>query len=154
MSQNLPKAEFKVFNAESYKVGIVVAVFNPDIGESILASALEKCRLYSIPESNITVHKVAGSVEIPVVLQALAETKSYDCLVALGTIIRGETPHFDYVAKIVSEGVLRVMLDYHIPIGFGVLTCENKDQALARVLSGGGALETALQTRKQISEIK
>ncbi len=154
MTQDATKGEFEVFDAKEYKIGIVVALFNRDIGDALLSSAFEMCKQYGILDSNITVHKVAGSVEIPAVLQALAETKQYNCLVALGTIIKGETPHFDYVAKIVSEGVLRVMLDNKIPIGFGVLTCNNKEQALARVLSGGGALETALQTARTISSIK
>lgn len=154
MTQDAQKMSFEVFDAHEYKVGIVMALFNKDIGDALLSSALEMCKQYNIPESNVTVYKVAGSVEVPVVLQALAETKQYNCLVALGTIIKGETPHFDYVAKIVSEGVLKVMLDNKIPIGFGVLTCNDKEQALARVLSGGGALETALQTAKTIHSIK
>ena len=154
MSQNTLRGEFEVFDAKEYRIGIVLALFNSHIGEALFFSAIEMCKKYNIPESNITVHRVAGSVEIPILLQALAETKKYNCLVALGTIIRGETAHFDYVAKIVSEGVLRIMLDYKIPVGFGVLTCENNEQAHARVLSGGGAVETAIQTAKTIALIK
>jgi 6,7-dimethyl-8-ribityllumazine synthase len=146
--QNAEKGEFGVFDASSYKVGIVSAQFNKDIADALLKSALAKCEEYKILKENITVYKVPGSVEIPVILEKMAESKKYDCLVALGTIIRGGTPHFDYVAKIVSEGVLRVMLDHCTPVGFGVLTCDNKDQALARPEAGAGAMEAGLQSAK------
>jgi 6,7-dimethyl-8-ribityllumazine synthase len=150
MTQTIPKKEFEVFNASAYRIGIVVGMFNDEITEKLLESAKEMCVQYSIPEENISVYRVAGCVEIPVILKNLAE-KKYDCLVALGVIIRGDTPHFEYVAKIVSEGVLRVMMDYGIPVGFGILTCENIEQARIRIHTGGGAVEAALQSAKIIS---
>src|SRR3989338_5583430 len=85
-------------------------------------------------------------------LQKLAETKKFDCLVAIGAIIRGETPHFDYVAKIVAEGITRVMLDYGIPIGFAVLTTENHEQASSRVSVGGEAGIAAINSTKIIKD--
>ena len=133
MTQDAHKGIFESFDAGDYRIGIVAALFNAEISNQLSDSALAKCEAYRISQSNITVHRVAGAIEIPVVLKALAETKKYDCLVALGSIIRGETPHFDYVAKIVSEGTLKIMMDYGIPVGFGVLTCENEAQALARL---------------------
>jgi len=151
--QNTEQGKFEIFDASSYKVGIASAQFNRDIADELLSSALSKCEEYGISKENISVKKVPGSVEIPIILKAMAESKGFDCLVALGTIVRGDTPHFDYVAKLVSEGVLRVMMDYGIPVGFGVLTCENKEQALVRIGSGGGAVEAALQSAKIIKEM-
>lgn len=148
--KNMPEA----FNAAKYRVGIVAARFNNDITDELLSSALETAKKFQISAKNITVHRVAGSVEIPVILKALAETGKYDALLALGAIIRGETDHYDYVAKIVTEGVLEVMIDDEpMPVGYGVLTCENREQALARVHSGGEALAAALHCAKIIREI-
>ena len=143
------------FNASKYRVGIVVAQFNADITEKLLASALKAAKQFKMPVKNITVHRVAGSVEIPVVLKAMAETEKFDALVALGAIIRGETDHYDYVAKIVTDGVLEVMIDDQpIPVGFGVLTCNNVAQARSRVGSGAGALSAALHTARIILKIR
>lgn len=153
MSQRAQKNNLQPFDASQYRVGIVVADFNADITGELLASALKKAKEFKIPTKNITVCRVAGSVEIPVILKALAETKKYDALVALGVIIRGETDHYDYVAKVVTEGVLAVMMEYGIPVGFGVLTCENIEQTQTRLGSGGGALAAAVQNAKLIQEI-
>ena len=145
MSLQEDKGSFEIFDASAYKVAVVAAQFNQDISSQLLASALEACKAYSVPSSSITVHKVPGCVEVPVILEALAETKKYDCLIALGTIIRGETPHFEYVAKIAADGALQIMMDYGVPVGFGILTCENKAQALARTDAGASAVSAALE---------
>lgn len=142
------RGEFDIFDASAFRVGIVVAQFNWDICGKLLTNAQDMGSAYGIPAGNVDVIKVAGSVEIPLVLQALAETKKYTVLLALGCVIRGETPHFEYVCKIASEGVLRVMLDFSIPIGFGVLTCNTYEQAFARVEMGGAALRAALHSKK------
>jgi 6,7-dimethyl-8-ribityllumazine synthase len=154
MSQNVSKASFKKFNASDRRVGIVAALFNQDIVEGLLASALEKLSDYGVRGENTRVIRVAGSVEIPVVLAAMAKSGKFDCLVALGAVIRGATPHFDYVAKIASEGCLRVMLDYGVPVGFGVLTCEDREQAAERLHVGGEAVEAALQAAYAIKELR
>lgn len=155
MSQRKQTGKLKPFDASRYRVGIVVAQFNADITEKLLASALSEAKKFKVPAKNISVYRVAGSVEIPVVLKALSETKKYDALVALGVIIRGETDHYDYVAKIVTEGIIEVMIDDEpMPVGFGILTCENVKQAQARVGSGAGALAAALQTAKTIKGVR
>jgi len=148
------KIQFKKFNCSKYKVGIVSAQFNTDITSGLLASAKKMLAQYKVLPKNIKVEKVLGSIEIPLVLQQLAKTKQYDCLIAIGAIVKGETPHFDFVAKIVSEGVLRVMLDYSVPIGFGVLTANNIEQAKARIDAGGQAVEAALNSLRVIKNIK
>lgn len=152
--KNSKKHFFPVFNAGKYHIGLAVAQFNNDITEQILASAKEKLRDYKILESNITVAKVAGSVELPVILQSLAKTKKYDCLIAIGAIIRGQTDHYYFVAKIVTEGVLRVMLDYNLPIGFAVLTTPNKKLAEKRINIGAEAVTAALHNARIIKNFK
>lgn len=134
-----------IINGKGIKVGIVRAFFNSQITEQLLKSALEKLAESKISKKDIKIIEVPGSMEIPYALQKLAETKKYDCLIALGCVIRGETPHFDYVCKTAQEGVLRVSLDYQIPIGFGVLTVNNIQQAKVRKNLGAGAAAAALE---------
>lgn len=153
MAQEVQKAQFSIFNASSYHVGIVVAQFNRDITEGLLDSALQMLAKYDVPKEHILTFRVAGSIEIPSILKNLAESQKYQCLVALGVVIRGETPHFDYVCKIVSEGILRVMLDYGISVGFGILTTNDHEQAAKRLHVGGEAAEAALQNSKLIKEM-
>ncbi|MBI2443981.1 MAG: 6,7-dimethyl-8-ribityllumazine synthase [Candidatus Magasanikbacteria bacterium] len=152
--QQAERPKFKLFKASEYRVGIAVAQFNRAITRRLLAGARACLLRYGVPARQITVAEVAGSIELPVALQALAETGRYNCLVALGAIIRGATPHFDYVGKIASEGILRVMLDYHLPVGFGVLTCDTLAQARARVGAGEQATEAALQSARLLSEVR
>lgn len=151
--QHADTGEWNKFNAEAYKVGIVVSKFNNEITRGLLLSAKDTLMQYKVDESNITVAEVAGSVEIPVLLQAMAEQEKFDCLVALGAIIRGDTAHFDYVAKFVTEGILRVQLDYKLPIAFGVLTCDTQDQATSRISLGGGYTEAALHSARTIKSL-
>lgn len=155
MSKQAHGDKLQPFSARGYRVGIVVAQFNHAITEQLLNSALAEAKAYAITQKNISVYRVAGSVEIPVVLHALAKTKKYDALVALGAVIRGETDHYDYVIKILTEGITEVMLeDEGIPVGFGVLTCENKKQAQARVALGAGALAAAVHSARLIRLIQ
>ena len=152
--QKAQKGKLEIFDASQYRLGIVVTQFNYDITEKLLKSALVSAQKYHVPQANISIFRVAGSIEIPLFLKKLGESKKYDCLVALGAIIRGETAHFDYVAKIVSEGVLRIMLDLGIPVGFGILTCDNLKQAEIRVDSGARAIEAALQNAKLMKGLR
>ena len=153
--QKAHKGTLQPFDASNYRVGIVVAQFNADITEKLLASALVGAKQFKVLKKNIAVHRVAGSIEIPAVLKAMAETGKFDALVALGAIIRGETDHYEYVAKIVTEGVLEVMIDDEpISVGFGILTCNNVAQAKARVESGAGAISAALHSARAIKSIR
>lgn len=146
--QQAKQAEFKPFDAHGWKIGIVVARFNHDITEALYQSAVSQAKAYNINPEDITTIEVAGSVEIPVALQSLAKTGAYNALLAIGCVIKGETPHFDYVCKMVTEGVLRVQLDYNIPVGLGVLTCNNQEQAEARKNLGGDHLDATLHLAK------
>lgn len=143
--QHASQANFKTFDASGWKIGIVTAQFNKHITEEQLQSALKLAKSYHVPERNITIIRVAGAIEIPLALQKLAKSGEYQALLALGCIIQGETPHFDYVAKYVTEGILRVQLDESISIGFGILTCNNEKQAMERTKLAGDHLEAALQ---------
>lgn len=132
-------------DAAHMKVGVVVSRFNGEITAQLLDAARQALRQYRVKEKNVTVVSVVGSVEIPYALQHLARSKQYHCLVALGCVIRGETAHFEYVCKMAQEGILRVMLDFHIPVGFGVLTVDTLPQAQARIHVGGEAVAAALE---------
>ena len=96
---------------------------------------------------------VAGSVEIPIILQTMAITKKYDCLIAVGAIIKGETDHYHYVAKIITDGILRVMMDFNLPIGLAVLTTPNLKLAQKRINIGAEAVEAVLQNVAIIKKI-
>jgi 6,7-dimethyl-8-ribityllumazine synthase len=138
------QGEFRPFDAGDWKIGIVVAQFNAHITDALYGSALSRAAEYKIVPGNITTIRVAGAIEIPLALQSLAEQEGFRALLAIGCVIRGDTPHFDYVCKFVTEGILRVGLDNSTPIGFGVLTCLNEAQATARTHLGGEHLDAAL----------
>lgn len=118
------------------RVGIAVARFNEVVTERLLQGALAACTATGVAEADVTVVHVPGAFELPLACQWLARG-GFDAVVALGAVIRGETSHYDYVCSGATDGVLRVELDTGVPVAFGVLTCENLAQALAR--AGGEA---------------
>lgn len=115
---------------------IVVSQFNPAITDELLAGALAQFKTYNVPCDAITIIHVPGAVEIPLTAQRLAKTNRYAAIICLGAVIRGETTHYDYVCEQVSQGCQHVMLEYDLPVIFGVLTTENAEQARDRI---GGA---------------
>jgi len=147
---NSPK--FEKFDASDYKVGIVVAKFNSQFTSPMLEEAQKLLGEYGVKGQNVKIIEVAGCMEAPLALQALAE-KRMDCLVAIGVIIKGETAHFDYVAKTISDGILKVSLDKKIPIGFAVLTAFNEDQVKARIHHGRDAAVAALHSAKELKAL-
>lgn len=114
------------------KVGIVVSRFNELITNKLLEGALNTLQQYDVAEENIYVVEVPGAYEIPLLAQKLAEKENIDAVLTLGAVIRGETPHFDFVSSEVASGVTRVSLDCKKPVIFGVLTTDTIEQALAR----------------------
>ncbi|MES2023327.1 MAG: 6,7-dimethyl-8-ribityllumazine synthase [Patescibacteria group bacterium] len=132
-------------NGKNLKACIVVSRWNNEITDELLMSALETLKNCKVNDKNIKIVTVAGAMEIPFALQKMAQPKKYDFLVALGCVIKGETPHFDYVCKMAQEGVLKVSLENNIPIGFGVLTVNNLSQAQKRIHVGGEAVLAALE---------
>lgn len=137
--------KYKYLDGSKFRVGIVVARWNSEITEGLLQNTLQTLEKCKIVEKNIQVVRVAGAVEIPFALHKLAKSKKYNFLVALGCVIKGGTPHFIYVCKMAQEGVLKVILEDNIPVGFGVLTVNNLKQAKERIHVGGEAVLAALE---------
>lgn len=124
-------------HARGLRFVVVAARFNGHIVDRLLSGAVEVLTQAGVPADNLNVLRVPGAFEIPIVVRQVAASGHYDAVIALGAVIRGETPHFEYVAGECARGVMRVMLDTDVPVGFGVLTCDTLDQAQAR--AGGAA---------------
>jgi len=120
------------------KFAIVVSRFNEFIGQKLLDGALDCLKRHECLDKNIDVIKVPGAFEIPLTASKLAESKKYNAIICLGAVIRGATPHFDYVAGAASQGILEASLKYNIPISFGVLTTDNIEQAIERAGAKSG----------------
>lgn len=118
------------------RIGIVASRFNAAVTERLLSGAIEALRRRGIAESNIEVVRVAGAFEIPLAAHELAETGRVDAIVCIGAVVRGETPHFDYIAASVVSEIARLSVLHGLPMTLGVLTTDSMEQALAR--SGGG----------------
>jgi 6,7-dimethyl-8-ribityllumazine synthase len=128
----MPKIFEGNLDASGLKFGIIVSRFNDFIGEKLVGGAIDALLRHGANEVDINVFKVPGSFEIPLTAKKLALTKKYDAIICLGVIIRGDTPHFEYIAAEVSKGIASVGLDTGTPIIFGVLTTENIEQAIER----------------------
>jgi 6,7-dimethyl-8-ribityllumazine synthase len=120
------------------KLGIVVSRFNSFISEKLLEGALDSLVRSGVADSDIDVARVPGAFEIPLIAQNMAKSGRYDAVICLGVVIRGATPHFDYVAGEVAKGTAQVMLEAGIPVLFGVLTTETIEQAIERAGSKAG----------------
>lgn len=135
---------------EGLKIALVVSRFNSFITERLLEGALDCLRRHGVADSGLTMVRVPGAWEIPLVAQKLAKAKAHDAVICLGAVIRGSTPHFDYVAAEVSKGIAHVSLESGVPILFGVLTTDTLEQAVERAGSKSGnkgyaAAESALE---------
>ena len=135
-------------------VGIVAARFNGDVTNRLLESALAELDRVGVGRETITVMAVPGAFELPLGAMALAKTRRYSCIVALGCVIRGETAHFDYVAGEAASGLQLASLETGVPVAFGVLTVDNLEQALARADKGAEAVRTALEMADVFSQLR
>jgi 6,7-dimethyl-8-ribityllumazine synthase len=124
--------------AEGMKFALIVSRFNDLFAERLLGGALDSLRRRGAREEDMTVFRVPGAFEIPLVAKKVALTKKYDAVICLGAVIRGSTPHFDYVAAEVSKGIAAVSLETGIPVLFGVITTDNLEQAIERSGSKAG----------------
>jgi 6,7-dimethyl-8-ribityllumazine synthase len=124
--------------AEGRRFALVVSRFNDFISDRLLGGALDGLLRKGAREEDVVVYKVPGAFEIPLVAQRVARTKKFDAVICLGAVIRGSTPHFDYVAAEVSKGVAAAMMETGIPIIFGVLTTDTLEQAIERAGSKAG----------------
>ncbi len=141
-------------DGKNLHIGIVQARFNESITDALASAALGELAALGVPQNNITLVKVPGALEVPVALQAMAETDRFDALIALGCIIRGETYHFELVANESGAGVSRVSLDYQLPIANAIITTEDLPQALARQSDKGvDAARVAVEMANLLEEL-
>jgi len=141
------------------RVAVVVARFNRAVTENLLEGAREAAKDHGLALGEGDVYRAPGAFELPVIAQRAAKSGRYDAVVCLGAVVRGETPHFDYVCEQAAAGIQRVMLDTGIPIAFGVLTTDTMDQAMARAGGAVGnkgyeAVVTALETLAELSRVE
>jgi 6,7-dimethyl-8-ribityllumazine synthase len=124
--------------AKDIKFAIIVSRFNDFISQKLVDGAVDCLKRHDAQDENITIVKVPGAFEIPVAAEKLAECKKYDALICVGAVIRGSTPHFDYVASEVSKGIAQTSLKHKMPIAFGVLTTDTIEQAVERAGTKAG----------------
>jgi 6,7-dimethyl-8-ribityllumazine synthase len=135
-------------------VGIVVSRFNAEITNRLLQSALDELEEAEVARDAILVMPVPGAFELPLAALALAKTRRYSCIIALGCVIRGETPHFDFVASEAASGLQLAGIESGVPVAFGVLTCDTPEQAEARVGKGAEAVRSALEMADAFAQLR
>jgi 6,7-dimethyl-8-ribityllumazine synthase len=148
--------KFKQLNGRNLKIAIVQARFNQEVTDSLVNGALEALKESGAQDKNIKIFKVPGSFEIPIFCQNLAKRKKFDGIVAVGAVIKGETAHFEYIAQAVADGILKVSLDYNLPITFGVITTYNIKQARERAGNNKSnkGYEAAMALVELVGELK
>ncbi len=135
------------------KLGIVLGRFNSFIGDALLGGAIDVLERHGVSVSDITVAYVPGAFEIPLAVQKMAKCGNYDGVIALGAVIRGSTPHFDFVAGECAKGLNSVQLESGLPIGFGVLTVDSIEQAIERAgtKAGNKGAEAAMTVLEMVN---
>ena len=143
-------------DAKGQKFGIVVSRFNSFICERLLEGAVDALVRHGADDANIHVARVPGAFEIPLAAKKMVEAGRYDAIICLGAVIRGSTPHFDYVASEVSKGVANVSLDSGVPIAFGVLTTDTIEQAVERAgtKAGNKGFEAAVTAIESVNLLR
>lgn len=146
------KGSAEALNGQGLRVGIVQARFNHGITDALAQACLSE--LQALDVADVVHVKVAGALEVPVALQAMAESERFDALIALGCVIRGETYHFELVCNESAAGVTRVSLDYQIPVANAILTTENLPQAVARQdEKGRDAAQVAVEMARLLTQL-
>lgn len=142
--------------ARTARFGIALGRFNSFIGERLLEGAVDTLLRHGVEVANIEVVRIPGAFEMPLVLKTMASTKKYDALIALGAVIRGETPHFEYVAGECARGTSQVSMQYDLPVAFGVLTVDTIEQAIERAGSKAGnkGVDAALTAIEMVNLLK
>ena len=142
--------------ARSARFGIALGRFNSFIGERLLEGALDALVRHGADVANIEVVRVPGAFEMPLALKTKAASKKYDALIALGAVIRGETPHFEYVAGECAKGVSQVSMQFDLPVAFGVLTVDTIEQAIERAgtKAGNKGVDAALTAIEMVNLLK
>ena len=155
----MPKIFEGKISAEGFRFAIVVSRFNDFISSKLLEGAMDALKRHGVDERKVSVIKVPGSFEIPSAAKRLAKSDKYDAIICLGAVIRGATPHFDFIAAEVAKGVASVALESDIPVTFGVLTTDNLEQAIERAGSkvgnkGWDAAVSAMEMVNLFSQLK
>jgi 6,7-dimethyl-8-ribityllumazine synthase len=135
-------------------VGIVVSRFNAEITNALLERALAELDEIGVPRDAVMIMPVPGAFELPLAAMALAKTRRYSAIVALGCVIRGETPHFDYIASEAASGLQLAAIETGVPVSFGVLTVENRKQAEERIDRAADAVRSALEMADVFSQLR
>lgn len=159
MTKKVNSKKLKSKKTSAKKIALIVSQYNSDITDALFHGAFNHLLQAGFLEKNITIIHVPGAVEISLIAQALAKSQQYLAIIALGCVIQGDTDHYDYVCEQVSNGCQRVMLDYHLPVIFGVLTTQNQQQAKERVggkhghkgIEAASAALTMIDLMKQLS---
>ena len=140
---------------DNLKVAIVLSRFNSFITERLLEGAIDGLKRHGVKEKNIDIFRVPGAFEIPLIAKKVA-SKDYDGVICLGAVIRGATPHFDYVANEVAKGIAHVSLEKEVPVIFGILTTDTIEQAIERAgtKSGNKGFDAALSLIETVNLIK
>jgi len=142
------------YSAKKLRFAIIVGRFNSFVTDRLLGGALDALSRSGCPEENIEIVKVPGSWEMPVVAREIAKSKRCDAIIAVGAIIRGDTPHFDYIAAEMARGLAQVAADTGVPVGFGVLTTNTAEQAVDRAgLKGGNKGFDAAMTAIEMANL-
>ncbi len=151
----MKKLEGKL-DAGNHKFGIIVGRFNEFIGSKLLDGALDALKRHGASEENIEIAWTPGAFEIPLIAKKMAKTNKYDAIICLGAVIRGATPHFDYVSAEVSKGIAHVMLETELPVIFGILTTDSIEQAIERAgtKSGNKGFDVAVTAIEMVNLMK
>jgi 6,7-dimethyl-8-ribityllumazine synthase len=144
------------FSASTARFTIVVARFNGFVVEGLLTGAIDTLTRHGVPGNNITIVRVPGAFEMPLAVKKVAQKKECDAIIALGAVIRGGTPHFDFVAGECASGISRVALEEELPITFGVLTTDTIEQAIERsgTKAGNKGIDVAMAALEMVSLIR
>lgn len=145
-----------MLNASGLKVAVAASRFNDFIVDRLIAGSADCLARHGLEENALTLVRVPGAFELPLICKKLAASKKYDGIIALGAVIRGATPHFDYVCAESVKGLAHIMLEFGIPVGFGLLTCDNIEQAIERAgsKSGNKGVEAALAMLEAVQVIR
>ena len=143
-------------SAEGFRFAVVVSRFNDFIGSRLAEGAMDALRRHGATDEQVSLIKVPGAFEIPPVAKRVAESGGYDAIICLGAVIRGSTPHFEYVAAEVSKGIAAVALETKIPVTFGVLTTDSLEQAIERAgtKSGNKGWDAAIAAMEMVNLFK
>ncbi|MFP4111325.1 MAG: 6,7-dimethyl-8-ribityllumazine synthase [Desulfonatronovibrio sp.] len=155
--QDIRTVEGKL-DARNLKIALVASRFNDFIVDKLLGGAIDYLVRHGLDKKNLTVYKIPGAFEFPVVVKKLSQTREYDGIVCIGAVIRGATPHFDYVASEATKGIAQTSLETGIPVGFGLLTTDTLEQAIERAGSKAGnkgvdAAAALLETIRVLEQI-